>query len=69
MSPLLRIAAALLLVVSAAAAHAAEIGPTPTESSVREAASSIPPNCVMDPWTHKYVCFKWPKKKKAALIG
>jgi len=23
--------------------------------------TTIPPNCTLNPWTHKYVCHKWPK--------
>lgn len=28
-------------------------------------AESIPPNCILDPFTHKLECFEWPKPKKA----
>ncbi len=26
----------------------------------RNTSESIPPNCTLDPWTHKLVCHIWP---------
>jgi hypothetical protein len=63
---LIRIAAALALIVSAASAHAISTGEAPQAPSIVE-AGSIPPNCTLNPWTHKYVCHKWPKKKLAVI--
>ena len=60
-----QIAAALILVFASAAVSAA----APAAESVLggtavAATDSIPPNCTLNPWTHKYVCHKWPKPKK-----
>jgi hypothetical protein len=66
---LIRIATVLTLVLGATAAHAAQHVDLPLqpELSVLE-ASAIPPNCTLNPWTHKYVCHKWPKKRLAAAL-
>lgn len=66
---LVRIAAAFALIVSAASAQAHTAAETRLSLSLLEARSSIPPNCTLDPWTHKYVCHKWPKKKKVAVLA
>jgi hypothetical protein len=67
---LVRIATALALTLAATAAHAAPQPEMPfaSEPSVLEAAV-IPPNCLRDPWTKKYVCVKWPKPKKVAAVA
>ena len=56
-----RIAAALIFVAAGAAANAAEPAGLPSADSAVQARDSIPPNCTLNPWTHKYVCHKWPK--------
>ena len=70
MTALVRTATALALVLAATAAHAMQPADLPLspEPSVLE-ATAIPPNCLLDPWTKKYVCVKWPKPKKIATVG
>jgi hypothetical protein len=67
---LIRTATALALILAATAAHATPQLEMPfaSEPSVLE-ATAIPPNCLLDPWTKKYVCVKWPKPKKVAVAA
>ncbi len=50
---------------SVAKSMAAEISAPLTPMVV---ADGIPPNCLLDPWTHKYVCVKWPEPAPRPLV-
>ena len=67
---LVRTATALALILAAAAANSTPQIETPfaSDPSLLE-ATAIPPNCLLDPWTKKYVCVKWPKKKKVLAVA
>lgn len=60
-----RLSFALALVLIGAAGAVAQLGPVANSDASIEAASSIPPNCTLNPWTHKFVCHKWPKGTKS----
>ena len=58
-----RISYALVLILAGAAgagAHPGEAGRTDSIQALAD--TSIPPNCTLNPWTHKYTCHKWPKR-------
>jgi hypothetical protein len=54
----------LTIVLAGATGAAAFPAEAPSSATIAEARTSIPPNCTLNPWTHKYVCHKWPKPKK-----
>lgn len=58
MTALAHIAVVLTL---AGAAQAAPLADAMGATIEAKNATSIPPNCTLNPWTHKYVCHKWPK--------
>jgi hypothetical protein len=61
MKSLFHAAAILALAVSGTTAGAASPAAVPGATIEARDNTTIPPNCTLNPWTHKYVCHKWPK--------